>query len=118
MTVTEMEISQPPEPEVEVVSNEDYQFANKLTAWTRMNLARPLLRILDEKSLLEPTAVQAATVPKGLNTKKDILGKSHAFLVQSNLLNSRRRNWQRKNICFWITPGAENSHVFGEVRRS
>merc|ERR1711933_316119 len=59
--------------EVKVVTNEEYQFQHKLTQWSRMNLAKPLLRILDERSLLEPTTVQASTIPKGLNTKKNIL---------------------------------------------
>merc|ERR1739838_339568 len=45
--------------EVKVVTNEEYQFQHKLTQWSRMNLAKPLLRILDERSLLEPTTVQA-----------------------------------------------------------
>ena len=68
------------------VSNEDYQFQNKLTAWSRMNLVKPLLRILDEKSLLQPTEVQLKTIPRGLNTKTNILaaaetgsGKTFAF---------------------------------------
>ena len=31
------------------MTNEEYQFQHKLTQWSRMNLAKPLLRILDER---------------------------------------------------------------------
>ena len=74
--------------EESVVSTDDYIFTNDMNKWKRMNLIKPLLRALDERNLVAPTEVQIQTIPKGLNTKTNILaaaetgsGKTIAFAL-------------------------------------
>jgi ATP-dependent RNA helicase DDX24/MAK5 len=74
--------------EESIVSTDDYVFANDMNKWKRMNLIKPLLRALDERNLNAPTEVQTQTIPKGLNTKTNILaaaetgsGKTIAFAL-------------------------------------
>ena len=74
--------------EESIVSTDDYVFTNDMNKWKRMNLIKPLLRALDERNLNAPTEVQTQTIPKGLNTKTNILaaaetgsGKTIAFAL-------------------------------------
>ena len=74
--------------EESIVSTDDYVFTNDMNKWKRMNLIKPLLRALDERNLNGPTEVQTQTIPKGLNTKINILaaaetgsGKTIAFAL-------------------------------------
>jgi len=74
--------------EESIVSTDDYIFTNDMNKWKRMNLIKPLLRALDERNLVAPTEVQIQTIPKGLNTKTNILaaaetgsGKTIAFAL-------------------------------------
>merc|ERR1712180_239907 len=70
------------------VSTDDYIFTNDMNKWKRMNLIKPLLRSLDERNLNAPTDIQCQTIPRGLNTKTNILaaaetgsGKTIAFAL-------------------------------------
>ena len=66
-----------------------------------MNLARPLLRAIDERGFIEPTEIQNATIAKGLNSKANIMaaaetgsGKTLAYgipLVQK--INAHIEKW-------------------------
>jgi hypothetical protein len=60
--------------EEKAVSNGEYVFQNKLPEWRRFNLDVALLRAIDSLGFRTPTDIQRQCVPKGLNTKKTILG--------------------------------------------
>lgn len=60
--------------EEKALSNSDYVFQNKIPEWRKFNLDIGLLRAIDSLGFKSPTDIQRQCVPKGLNTKKTILG--------------------------------------------
>ena len=72
-----------------------------MSGWTRMNLSKGIIRALDELDYSVPTEIQKATIPKGLNSKTNILaaaetgsGKTFAYglpLVQK--VNAHVEKW-------------------------
>ena len=113
------------------VTTEEYVFKNKMHLWSRMNLAKCLLRILDEKDYVTPTPIQSATVPKGLNSKNDVLaaaetgsGKTFAFglpVVQKieAYLEKFGEYGTTEEVKVQLEEGEgdDDEGVFGEVKR-
>jgi len=60
--------------EEKAISNSEYVFQNKLPEWRRFNLDAALLRAIDSLGFKSPTDIQRQCIPKGLNSKKTILG--------------------------------------------